>query len=196
MGYCTLTLCLISVFVGCSTPPVPKAVAEDRAPVPAPVLVVPPSATSLETHVLAKLKALKLNHSSYRSQLTALLQDPKRPYERVLSLNLLGFLGKANYSVHYSERTLRHARKFLKENSSSLARAEKKYGVSKESIAALLWVETQYGAITGKHPLVQVFLSLLMADQPDVIKMLIKEGNDRRTIDEEIRKRFPDPVAF
>lgn len=193
MRYCTFTL-LLSLFVGCSAPQIPEAVAESKtsdATTASPTPVAP-----LGEFVLAKLKQNKLRHPSYASQLLSILKDPKKPYEKIISLNLLGFLGKPDYSVHYSERAIRSAKKFLKANSRTLYRAEKKYGVSKETIAGLLWVETQYGAITGRVPIVQAYLSLLMADHPDVVKALLKEGNERRDDDDEIRKRFPDQAAF
>lgn len=189
MGYRTFTLCLLSLFLGCSTPQVPTAVAETNSSQEA-------APVSLEEFVLAKLKHHKLNHSGYADQLATLLKDPKKPYERTISLNLLGFLGKADYSVHYSDRAIRSAKKFLKANGRTLHRAEKKYGVPKEVIAGLLWVETQYGAITGRTPIVQAYLSLLMADHPEVTRALLREGMDRRSLEPEIRARYPDPAAF
>ncbi|MBS1960263.1 MAG: lytic murein transglycosylase [Bdellovibrionales bacterium] len=194
MSYPSIAACILSLLVGCST--TSTTVQSATAQVKKAHVEIKGTALTLEEHVLVKLRENKLDASIFKIQLDNVLKDPKKTYEKVITLNLLGFLSKADYSQLYSEKALKSSKKFIRENSRSLHIAEKRYGVSKESIAALLWVETQHGKITGRYPLVQTFISLLMADYPDIVKSLIKEASDRRAADESIKQRFPDTFAF
>lgn len=98
---------------------------------------------------------------------------------KVVELNVLGFLGKADYSGHYSPRAIRQCKKFMRAHRTMLARAEKKYGVQKEVIAALLWVETKHGKVMGTFNVASVYLSLLEADRPDRIQMAFEAALGR-----------------
>jgi len=60
--------------------------------------------------------------------------------------------GSLNYDQFATRRSIRKARKYMKTYKAELARAEKKYGVDKEIITAIILVETQLGTVTGSRP--------------------------------------------
>ncbi|OFY98814.1 MAG: hypothetical protein A2Z97_05170 [Bdellovibrionales bacterium GWB1_52_6] len=96
--------------------------------------------------------------------------------DRIIELNVLGGLATADYSGHYSKRALKRCADFIKKYRKDLKKAEKTFGISKEVIAALLWVETKHGKITGRYNVANVFFSLLQADHPEVIKSSLVAG--------------------
>ena len=50
-----------------------------------------------------------------------------------------------------------------------LNRAEAKYGVPKEVISSILWVETKHGSYLGNNQIISVYLSTAMCDYPDYV---------------------------
>lgn len=85
---------------------------------------------------------------------------------RVLEPNLFGFIYHGNYLAHDSAVARKSTARFLRSHKLSFDAAEKAYGVSREAIAALLWVETKFRR-HGSFPLPWVFFSLSLASQPD-----------------------------
>jgi membrane-bound lytic murein transglycosylase B len=63
------------------------------------------------------------------------------------------------------------SKEFLDENDAVLQLAENKYGVPKEVITAILYVETRHGNYLGSNNIVSVFLSTALASQPEYIEM-------------------------
>lgn len=96
--------------------------------------------------------------------------------DRILELNLLGFVMKADYSAHYSKKAIHKCREFLRRNRSVLRSAERRYHVEREAITALLWVETKHGKTTGKFPVASVYFNLLQADHPDLFAQTRARG--------------------
>lgn len=113
----------------------------------------------------------KLREAKVSSGLINLIERDydSKERDRIVEMNIFGFLGKADYSTHYSKRALRKCKEFSKKYSRVLRQVERSTGVSKEVIAALLWVETKHGNLTGRHSLSSVFFSLLQADHPEVV---------------------------
>jgi membrane-bound lytic murein transglycosylase B len=93
----------------------------------------------------------------------------------VVKLNVMGFLLSADYSGHISPEAMRRCRDFLEKNKALLQSAEKRFGVKKELITALLWVETRLGDNVGRFHVASVFLSLLQAEHPELKNMLLAD---------------------
>lgn len=74
------------------------------------------------------------------------------------------------YAHNYNALSVKRSKAFLAKNLSILKKCEKKYGVPKEVITSVLWVETRHGAYLGNHHVISVYLGLAMADQPYYIK--------------------------
>lgn len=104
----------------------------------------------------------------------------------MLTINVTGFLRKVDYSHHWSDASIRACRMLMDSNTAVLERAAATYGVPKEIIAAVLWVETKFGRYTGKHHVWSVYATLATADQPDNIR------NNQRAY----RDTIADPVQL
>ena len=65
--------------------------------------------------------------------------------EKYVKINVTGYLTKPDYSKHYNNRSVKKSKKFLSEYTSILQEAEDKFGVPKEVITSVLWVETRHG---------------------------------------------------
>jgi membrane-bound lytic murein transglycosylase B len=119
------------------------------------------------SYVFKKLRAEKVSKKFIKE-----LQEKNNPEIQgaVVRLNVLGFLKKADYSGHLTQKAIDQCRKFMIDNAVSLKAAQKKYKVPKEVVAALLWVETRHGGNLGKFSTPAVFLNLAMADHPSVIR--------------------------
>ncbi len=88
--------------------------------------------------------------------------------------------GSSNkYKTHYNATAVKKTKEFIKENTTVLDSAESTYGIPKEIIAALLYVETRHGNYLGNHNVASVYMSLAMADQPKYIKMNLKNLREK-----------------
>lgn len=100
--------------------------------------------------------------------------------DQVVRLNVMGFLLTADYSGHLSALGIERCREYLIKYKDVFALAEKKYGVKKETIVALLWVESRLGENAGGFHVASVYLSLLQSEHPEVEKMLLEDLKVRR----------------
>lgn len=112
----------------------------------------------------------KLRQAGVSSELVAIAEtthDPSKR-DRIVALNVLGFLFKADYSGHFNSRAVRKCAELLAKHRKKFERIEALYGVSKEIIVSLLWVETKHGTHMGRFNVLDVYFSLLQADHPEV----------------------------
>jgi membrane-bound lytic murein transglycosylase B len=178
----TLILCsllTLSTSISCSSPVMPSMT--ERA-----LTALPPTTLSPKDFAIQKLTASGVSAEFIQKLNSTDLN------QKVINYNILGFLSHADYSVHYSESALKKCREFEKKYSKSLRRAEKKYGVSKESIAGLLWVETKFGKQMGTYSLPEVYFSLLQADHPEVAKTTLSELVSREPAAIQANPQFTD----
>lgn len=83
------------------------------------------------------------------------------------------------YATHYNNTAVTKTKIFLLENEELLTRAELKFQVPKEILAALLYVETRHGNYLGDHNVASVYMSLAMADQAEYIEMNLQELREK-----------------
>jgi membrane-bound lytic murein transglycosylase B len=100
--------------------------------------------------------------------------------DRIIQLNVLGFLNPGDHSLHFSKRAVKNIKIFIKKYSKTLKNAESAYNVPKEIIASLLWVETRHGKAMGQFDLSSVFFALLQANHPEVARNTLDELNYRK----------------
>ncbi|OFZ19116.1 MAG: hypothetical protein A2X94_10225 [Bdellovibrionales bacterium GWB1_55_8] len=149
------------------------------------LLLIAPIAveSSVETNALTpKEHALKkIKEAGISDSLVAALEQAYLPEQRdrIVELNVLGFLSKGDYSGHYSKRAVQKCREFIARYQRKLKQVEARSGVPKEVIAALLWVETKHGTQTGRYPVANVYFSLLQADHPEVMKATLSALRNR-----------------
>jgi membrane-bound lytic murein transglycosylase B len=103
--------------------------------------------------------------------------------DQVVKLNVMGFLLSPDYSTHTSPDGIQKCREFINAHSGAFQKAEKSFGVKKEIIASLLWVESRLGDNHGNFHVASVYLSLLLGEHPELIQVLL----------EDLKKRVPNP---
>ncbi|MBU6154530.1 MAG: lytic murein transglycosylase [Bdellovibrionales bacterium] len=91
---------------------------------------------------------------------------------KLIEPNVYGFLYQGDYMKHNSKKARKKTFSYLLAHHNSFMAARNRYGVSPESIAALLWVETKLGSDTGKHPIPFVFYSISLASQPSICRIM------------------------
>jgi membrane-bound lytic murein transglycosylase B len=100
-------------------------------------------------------------------------------FDQILELNTLLFLRKADYhGVQVNDEAVTDVRSFMDHNRKALKGAEQTYGVSPEVIASLLWLESRYGKNEGHFHVPSVFVDLVQADRPEVLKHLYTAAQD------------------
>ncbi len=70
-------------------------------------------------------------------------------------------------------------REFLQTYREDLEKAERRYDVDKEAIAAIIYVETKFGHYTGSHRIFNVLTSLALADQEFALQELRREIQEK-----------------
>lgn len=81
----------------------------------------------------------------------------------LVKINVTNFARKTDYTHNHNAYSVKHARLFVAEHDAMLRAAERQYGVAREAIAAILWVETKNGRYTGKNHLPSVYLSVVLS---------------------------------
>ncbi len=121
-------------------------------------------------YVQKRLKKAKLSK--------AFIQDMHEIYKanefmKVLELNILLFLRQTDYhSPQVSGDAVGEVKAFVSKNKKTFDSVEKEYGVPRETISSLLYIETRHGANKGSFHVASVFLDLLQADRPTVVRYL------------------------
>ncbi len=105
-----------------------------------------------------------------------LIEDERTQFdEKFVKINVTGFLKKADYSSNYNELSINKSKSFINDYNAILSLAEVKYGVPKEVITAILWIETKHGTYLGNNHIVSVYLSTAMCDHPEFVEINKKE---------------------
>jgi len=98
------------------------------------------------------------------------VNDPRTAFnETLVKINVVGTKKKADYSHNTTDGATRAVREFMQKHDSIFTLAEQKYGVPRDVISALLFVETKHGNNTGMHHVASVYLSVAMCNQQEYI---------------------------
>lgn len=101
--------------------------------------------------------------------------------ERFVRINVTGFLGKTDYSSHYNNTSVSKSKSFLDENIALLQLAESKYGVPKEVITSVLWVETRHGNYLGNSHVASVYLSTALCNEKQFLEMNLSNLREKHS---------------
>ncbi len=94
-------------------------------------------------------------------------------FMKVMELNTLLFLRATDYhGPQVSGDAVAEVRTFVQKNKSAFDQVEKATGVSREAISSLLYIETRHGGNKGTFHVASVFLHLVQADRPSVVRYL------------------------
>lgn len=103
-----------------------------------------------------------------------------KDHEKVLRLNTLGFLKSVDHQDLVTDLAVQASLRFLEQYSEILKKAETLFGVDREVVAALLWIETRHGSVTGRFHVPSVYASLLVANSPRSRRYLENEAKKSR----------------
>lgn len=142
-----------------------------------------PTGGLLRTPFGAALAARLAGDGFDRARVEALLGDGRAGInETTLAYAIVYREKPADYSPFLSEERLGRARDFLRERRGLLEAAEERTGVPAEVIAAILMIESDFGNYRKLHGTLNVFLTLLWAD----------ESGNEPVVREVIRRRIPE----
>ncbi len=94
-------------------------------------------------------------------------------FASVIRLNMLGFLNPPQHSVLVTDEGVVKSQEFIENNKKAFLKVERRDHVPSSVIAALLWVETKQGKLTGKYHVLSAFGHMIQATRKDVLKELI-----------------------
>lgn len=101
-------------------------------------------------------------------------------FNNVLELNVLLYLRKVDHHApQVTDDAVERVHEFIAANKDSIQQAEKLYKVPGTVIASLLWMESRHGENLGRFHVASVFLDLLQASRPEVIRDLRANGVSR-----------------
>jgi membrane-bound lytic murein transglycosylase B len=140
------------------------------------------------------------------SSFIRLLMDDSRTSfnETLVRINVVGQRRRADYGHNYTELAVRSVREFVDDHDSLLTAVQEQYGVPKEVISALMYVETKHGQVTGLHHVPSVYLSVAMSSEPEYIeknKQAMREHFDgsedeAKELEEKIEQRAAKKAAW
>jgi membrane-bound lytic murein transglycosylase B len=128
-----------------------------------------PASTVGQTHLSRAVR--KARESGVDSTfLAGVLQAPGTAFdEKYVRINVTNYASKPDYSFNLTTQSVEKVRGFLVKHDSLLRRADSIYGVPKEVVASLLWVESKHGVVLGKNHVASVYLSTLLASDDEYV---------------------------
>ncbi len=79
---------------------------------------------------------------------------------------------RLNYDQFATKRSIRRARKYIQKHAATFQATEKKFGVKREVITAIILVESQFGSLKGKRSVLNTLSTLASLSDPDVRQRL------------------------
>ena len=106
-----------------------------------------------------------------RTSLLKIFTDSRVKYlKKVLVINLINRDIKINYSRFLNNQSIIHAKRFLDKELPFLNKVEKQFKVEKEIVVSILFIESSFGKQTGKNIIFNVFSTLSLAAESEIIE--------------------------
>lgn len=122
-----------------------------------------------------------------------LLGNPKLTFNvKDVSLFFVHSESKLNYDQFLNPSVILLAKKYMQVHLSDLQAAEKRYGVDKEIITAIILVETNLGVLLGKSPVFSTLATMAALAEPRLKEKLWNQIPAKRRLK---RKRYDQKVA-
>ncbi len=107
---------------------------------------------------------------------------------KAVRINVTNFSSPPDYSWSWNSASVSTVRSFMKDHDTLMRSVQRKYGVTKEVVASILWIESRCGKITGTYHVPSVFLSVLMANDSlnvdaSVVRVLTEQKLDSTKAD-------------
>lgn len=164
-----LMVAILTQALACASP-APQYNSPEKKP------VIPEISQSAVEYADARLIEAGLSAAFIQSLHAAYLDhnpEWRENVKHIVELNVFGFLSHPDYSVHDTASARKHISEYLKNHRKSFQEVRKRYAVSSNSIASLMWVETKYGKVMGKVPVAWVYYSLILGAHPDFVKEMV-----------------------
>ena len=124
--------------------------------------------------------------------------------EKYVKINVTGYLTSTDYTQFYNDQSIDKTKLFLDKYKEPLEKAEQKYGVPKEVIASVLWIETRHGSYLGNNHIPSVYLSTALTSQNEFVELNIIEMDskfkgtqkERNALVEKIKARSKKKSAW
>ncbi|MCX7909880.1 MAG: lytic murein transglycosylase [Ignavibacteria bacterium] len=109
----------------------------------------------------------------------SLVNDKRTHYnERFARINISPQVN-LDFSEVYSQQTIKIIQKFIENNFEILIKAETTFGVPKEIISIILWVETKFGKVLGKNHIPSVLFSMATSTETSILAQSVDTINNR-----------------
>lgn len=120
------------------------------------------------------LKYDLVRHGLAKDYVFRTFDDPRSSFlpDVVRKIAFLRKESKDIYAKFLTPAVAAQGRAYISAHRATLSRAEAQYGVASEVIVGILTVESGLGSNTGKYPVFNVFASLAVMDNPEVIQDL------------------------
>ena len=149
------------------------------------------SQASVTESPFAPVKNLLIRDGFDSSRIEKLFSDPRvEPEFRSVSLFFVHSEARLNYAQFTTEESIRKARDYVDKHRDMLITAEKKYGVDKNVITAVLLVETRLGTHTGSSPILNTLATMASLKDPGRRELLFQNiTNPNRLPREKFEKQ-------
>lgn len=115
---------------------------------------------------------------------TRLATEPLTTFnDELVKINVTNYATKPNYAHNYDAASVKRVRAFLEEHDSLLRVCERAYDVPREVVASIIWIETKYGKVLGRYHLPSVYLSVVLATEPEYIQRNVDAVTAGQTLD-------------
>lgn len=136
--------------------------------------LAPPAWAEAPPVAYVNLKYDLVRHGLDKSYVFRTFDDPRSSFmpDVVRKIAFLKRESKDIYVKFMTPAVAAQGRAYINEHRATLSRAEAQYGVAPEVIVGILTVESGLGSNTGKYPVFNVFASLSVMADPEVIQDL------------------------
>ena len=123
----------------------------------------------------------------------SLFKNPKLSFNvKDVSLFFVHSESRLNYNQYLRPSIILMAKKYMEVHLSDLEAAEKRYGVDKEIITAIILIETNLGTLLGKSPVFSTLATMASLAEPQLKEKLWRRIPAKRRL---TRKRYDKKVS-
>jgi len=144
-------------------------------------------------HYFASLQEQLINDGFDQDLIKIIYRNPKVTFEtKGISLFFMHSEDRLDYNQYTVKSQIKKARLYMKKNKTELLKAEKKYGVDKRVITAIILIETQCGTLLGNRSVLNTLSTMASLFDLKVREKLWKEISDTPEL---TRERFERKAA-
>ena len=149
--------------------PVPAGTAPAKAPAKASAETPPQKPAPAPLPAFDELKLRLIADGFPRERIEALYTHPDTRFDaKGVSLFFVHNESKLNYNQFSSKKSIASARKYMAAHDKELSAAQKRYGVDKTIITAIILVETRLGTYLGKRSTLSTLSTIAALKTPQV----------------------------